>query len=50
MVGTLTGGQLIVYRTEDGRYILVFNARRANPPSIELAQKDVEWLIQALSS
>jgi hypothetical protein len=40
---------LIVYHTEDGRFILVFNAHRLNPPSVELAPEDAAWLVQVLS-
>jgi len=39
---------LIVYRTEDGRYIVVFNTRRANPPSVELSAADAAWLVGVL--
>jgi hypothetical protein len=39
---------LIVYRTEDGRFLIVFNAHRQNPPSVELAPEDARWLVQVL--
>jgi hypothetical protein len=39
---------LIVYRTEDGRFLIVFNAHRLNPPSVELAPEDAAWLAAVL--